>query len=87
MRYDTNGSRAFVLAMLLIVYTFNFLDRLVMSILATPIKAELHLTDTQLGMLGGLAFAILYSPLAIPFSFVSALPPLSFFWAFLVPLP
>ena len=71
MRYDTNGSRAFVLAMLLIVYTFNFLDRLVMSILATPIKAELHLTDTQLGMLGGLAFAILYSTLAIPFAWIA----------------
>jgi MFS family permease len=71
MRYDTNGRRAFVLAMLLIVYTFNFLDRLVMSILATPIKAELHLTDTQLGMLGGLAFAILYSTLAIPFAWLA----------------
>jgi len=70
-RYDTAASRAFVLAMLLIVYTFNFLDRLVMSILATPIKAELHLSDTQLGMLGGLAFAILYSTLAIPFAWLA----------------
>lgn len=70
-RYDTAASRAFVLAMLLIVYTFNFLDRLVMSILATPIKTELHLTDTQLGMLGGLAFAILYSTLAIPFAWIA----------------
>ena len=70
-RYDTPASRAFVLAMLLIVYTFNFLDRLVMSILATPIKAELHLSDTQLGMLGGLAFAILYSTLAIPFAWIA----------------
>src|SRR4051812_1719592 len=70
-RYDTAASRAFVLAMLLIVYTFNFLDRLVMSILATPIKTELHLSDTQLGMLGGLAFAILYSTLAIPFAWIA----------------
>ncbi len=70
-RYDTAASRAFVLVMLLIVYTFNFLDRLVMSILATPIKTELHLTDTQLGMLGGLAFAILYSTLAIPFAWIA----------------
>jgi len=69
--YDTAASRAFVLVMLLIVYTFNFLDRLVMSILATPIKTELHLTDTQLGMLGGLAFAILYSTLAIPFAWIA----------------
>jgi len=70
-RYDTAASRAFVLAMLLIVYTFNFLDRLVMSILATPIKAELHLTDTQLGMLGGFAFAALYAVLAIPFAWIA----------------
>ena len=70
-RYDTAASSAFVLAMLLIVYTFNFLDRLVMSILATPIKAELHLTDTQLGMLGGFAFAALYAVLAIPFAWIA----------------
>jgi predicted MFS family arabinose efflux permease len=70
-RYDTAASRAFVLAMLLIVYTFNYLDRLVMSILATPIKAELHLTDGQLGMVGGLAFGILYSTLAIPFAWIA----------------
>jgi len=57
--------------MLLIVYTFNFLDRQVMAILAAPIKAELKLNDTQLGMLGGLAFAILYSTLAIPFAWIA----------------
>jgi len=70
-RYDTAAGRAFVLAMLLIVYTFNFLDRLVMSILATPIKAELHLTDSQMGALGGFAFAVLYAVLAIPFAWVA----------------
>ena len=70
-RYDTATGRAFVLAMLLIVYTFNFLDRLVMSILATPIKAELHLTDTQMGALGGFAFAALYAVLAIPFAWIA----------------
>ena len=71
MGYGTNASRAFVLAMLLIVYTFNFLDRQVLGILAAPIKTDLHLTDTQLGMLGGLAFAILYSTLAIPFAWIA----------------
>ncbi|WP_116091903.1 spinster family MFS transporter [Sphingomonas crusticola] len=71
MRTDTMAGRAFVLAMLLIVYTFNFLDRQVLGILAGPIKVELNLTDTQLGMLGGLAFAILYSTLAIPFAWVA----------------
>ncbi len=60
------ANRALVLAMLLLFYTFNFLDRQILSILAQPVKASLALTDTQLGMLGGLAFAALYSTLAIP---------------------
>jgi MFS family permease len=63
--------RGLVLAMLLLVYTFNFLDRQILSILAQPVKASLHLTDTQLGMLGGLAFAALYSTLAIPLALLA----------------
>ena len=57
--------------MLLIVYTFNFLDRQILSILAVPIKADLELTDTQLGALGGLAFALLYSTLAVPLALLA----------------
>ncbi|KQT35387.1 MFS transporter, partial [Sphingomonas sp. Leaf412] len=57
--------------MLLLVYTFNFLDRQILSILAQPVKADLGLTDSQLGMLGGLAFAILYSTLAIPLAMLA----------------
>jgi MFS family permease len=60
-----------VLAMLLLVYTFNFLDRQILSILAQPVKADLGLSDAQLGMLGGLAFAILYSTLAIPLALIA----------------
>lgn len=55
-----------VLALLLLSYIFNFLDRQIVSILAIPIKADLRLSDTQLGLLGGIAFAALYSTLAIP---------------------
>lgn len=62
----TGARPRLMLALLLIVYTFNFVDRQIFAILAGPIKAELALTDTQLGMLGGLAFAILYSTLGIP---------------------
>ncbi len=71
---STNASsapRGLILAMLLLVYTFNFLDRQILSILAQPVKASLHLTDTQLGMLGGLAFAALYSTLAIPLALLA----------------
>lgn len=58
--------RALTLAMLLLVYTFNFVDRQILGILAPLVKADLQLTDTQLGLLGGLAFALLYSTLGVP---------------------
>ena len=51
---------------MLLAYVFNFLDRQLIAILKIPIKAELHLTDTQLGLMGGIAFASVYSTLAIP---------------------
>ena len=44
--------------MLVLVYTFNFIDRQIIGILAVPIKADLNLSDAQLGMMGGLAFAL-----------------------------
>ena len=62
----TMGNRAYVLFILVVVYTFNFIDRQIIGILAVPIKAELGLTDTQLGLMGGLAFALFYTGLGIP---------------------
>ncbi len=62
----TKPYRAYVLAVLLIVYTFNFIDRVVISIIQQPIKAEFGLSDFQLGLLGGPAFAVLYTLLGIP---------------------
>ena len=52
--------------MLVLVYTFNFIDRQIIGILAVPIKADLNLSDAQLGMMGGLAFALFYTGLGIP---------------------
>src|SRR3954469_22006649 len=60
-----------VLALLLLAYIFNFLDRQILGILAQPIKADLHLTDTQFGAIGGLAFALLYSVLGIPLALLA----------------
>jgi predicted MFS family arabinose efflux permease len=54
------------LAILLLAYIFNFLDRQIVSILKIPLKADLGLSDTQLGLMGGIAFASVYSTLAIP---------------------
>lgn len=67
----TPGYRRLVLAMLLIVYTFNFLDRQILGILAPAIKADLHLSDAEFGAVGGLAFAILYSVLAVPLALLA----------------
>ncbi|MXP45686.1 MFS transporter [Altererythrobacter sediminis] len=60
-----------VLAMLLLVYIFNFVDRQVLAILAAPIQAELKLSDGQMGLLGGVAFALLYSTFAVPLAFLA----------------
>ncbi len=59
-------NRGYVLFILVVVYTFNFIDRQIVGILAVPIKADLGLTDTQLGLMGGLAFALFYTGLGIP---------------------
>lgn len=63
--------RGRALALLTIVYAFNFLDRQILGILVPPIKAEFALTDTQLGLLGGLAFALFYATLAVPIALVA----------------
>jgi MFS family permease len=55
-----------MLWILLVVYIFNFLDRQIVNILAEPIKADLGLSDTQLGLLAGPAFAVFYALLGIP---------------------
>lgn len=60
-----------VLAMLLVVYVFNFVDRQILSILAAPIQSELGLSDAELGLLGGIAFALLYSTLGVPLAWLA----------------
>ena len=64
--YGAASYRAYVLGALLVVYTFNFIDRVVIAIIQEPIKHEFALTDFQLGLLGGPAFAVLYTFLGIP---------------------
>ena len=64
-------NRGLVLAMLVLAYTFNFIDRQIISILAVPIKIDLGLSDTQLGLMGGLAFALFYTSLGIPIAMLA----------------
>lgn len=61
----------YTLALLLLIYVVNFVDRQVLVILMEPIKHDLGLTDTQLGLLSGLAFAIFYATFGIPLARVA----------------
>jgi predicted MFS family arabinose efflux permease len=60
-----------LLLFLLLAYILNFLDRQILGILAQPIKADLNLSDAQFGAVGGLAFALLYSVLAVPLALLA----------------
>ena len=62
----TSLYRNYVLLMLTLVYVFNFIDRQLLVILQESIKKELHLSDTQLGLLSGFTFAIFYVTVGIP---------------------
>ena len=56
----------YVLAVLVLVYIFNFIDRNILSILAEDIKADLHINDAQMGFLYGTVFAVFYAVFGIP---------------------
>ena len=63
--------RMFALVLLTIVYGFNFIDRQIVGILAPFIQKDLGLTNTQLGLLIGLAFATFYTVVAIPIAWLA----------------
>ena len=71
MNSNTKSYRNFVLVLLTIVYGFNFIDRQIMGILAPFIQEDLGLTNTQLGLLIGLAFAVFYTVVAIPIAWLA----------------
>lgn len=62
----TDRYKGYVLLILTGVYTFNFIDRQILIILQESVKEDLGLTDTQLGLMTGLAFAFFYVTLGIP---------------------
>ena len=65
------ATRRYVLALLVVVYTFNFIDRQILAILLPAIKAEFGVTDTILGFLAGSAFALFYATLGVPIALVA----------------
>jgi predicted MFS family arabinose efflux permease len=62
----SRGYRTYVLSVLLAAYIFNFIDRQLPSILAPMLKEEFDLSDTQIGLMTGLAFAVFYTFVGIP---------------------
>ena len=64
--YTSPRARYYALGLLTVVYTFNFVDRQLLSILQESIKADLLLSDQQLGLLTGFAFALFYTVAGIP---------------------
>ncbi len=68
------GAVRTTLWILLIVYIFNFIDRQIVNILAEPIARDLDLSDTQIGLMTGLAFALFYTVLGLPIASYSDRP-------------
>ena len=66
-----SGYRYVVVWMLVLVYTLNFLDRQIVAILGKYISADLHLTKTEFGLMGGTAFALFYTVCGIPVAWLA----------------
>jgi MFS family permease len=62
----SSGYAWYVVAVLLLAYTLSFIDRMILSLLVGPIRADLGISDTQMSLLMGFAFAIFYSVLGVP---------------------
>lgn len=63
---DSALRRYYVLGLFTLIYAFNFIDRQIVTILAPELKAGLHLTDAQIGLLFGTAFALFYALFGLP---------------------
>ena len=63
--------KRYTLGVLVVVYTFNFIDRQILSILIEPIKTDLGISDFGMGLLSGTAFAIFYATLGMPLALVA----------------
>jgi MFS family permease len=64
--FPTSGQAWYLVCVLLIFYIFSFIDRQILSLLVGPMRRDLDITDEQMGLLGGFAFAIFYTLLGIP---------------------
>jgi MFS family permease len=69
--YPSSFAAWYSVAVLMLMYVFSFIDRTTISLLVEPMKRDLQISDTQIGMLQGLAFALLYTFLGLPIARLS----------------
>jgi MFS family permease len=69
--YPTSFAAWYSVAVLMLMYIFSFIDRTTISLIVEPMKRDLQISDTQIGMLQGLAFALLYTFLGLPIARLS----------------
>src|SRR5476649_2646385 len=69
--YPSSFAAWYSVAVLMMMYIFSFIDRTTISFIVEPMKRDLHLSDTQVGMLNGLAFVMLYMFLGLPIARLS----------------
>jgi MFS family permease len=62
----TAAYKRYALTALTLVYTMSFLDQVLMALVLQPIKEDMHLSDTQLGFLTGIAFGLFYAVFGVP---------------------
>ncbi len=67
----SDNVKRYTLGVLVVVYTFNFIDRQILSILIEPIKADLNVSDFGMGLLSGTAFAVFYATLGMPLALIA----------------
>ena len=69
--YKKQSYAWYMVALMTIAYMFSFIDRYILGLLIEPIKADLGLTDTQIGLLLGPAFAIFYATMGLPLGYLA----------------
>src|SRR5215475_2615685 len=69
--YPASFAAWYSVGVLMLMYIFSFVDRTIISLIVEPMKRDLHISDTQVGMLQGFAFALLYIFLGLPIARLS----------------
>ena len=67
----SSAMRAYTVGLLTLIWSANYLDRQIFAILLQSIKVEMALSDTQLGLVSGLAFALFYTTFGLPLAYLA----------------